>query len=81
MVEKIVDNNSQCVKCTIIPQLHKHNEISLKRGDTLVVHIPFDTYDLDSANVIYEMFAKAFPYNQVIVVDKDIELEVVRDGE
>lgn len=46
MVERIVSENAKCIKCTIIPQLQKHNEISLQRGDTLIVHVPFQEWDL-----------------------------------
>lgn len=30
---------------------------------------------------VYNMFEKAFPYNQIMVVDENVTLEVVRNGE
>lgn len=79
MVERIVSENAKCIKCTIIPQLQKHNEISLQRGDTLIVHVPFKEWDFDMIQKIYDMFEKAFPYNQIMVIDENVTLEVVRN--
>ena len=81
MVERIVNENAKCIKCTIIPQLQKHNEISLQCGDTLIVHVPFQEWDLNMIQEVYNMFEKAFPYNQIMVVDENVTLEVVRNGE
>ena len=80
MVERIASENAKCIKCTIIPQLQKHNEISLQHGDTLVVHVPFQEWGLNMIQEVYNMFEKAFPYNQIMVVDENVTLEVVRNG-
>lgn len=79
MVERIVSENAKCIKCTIIPQLQKHNEISLQHGDTLIVYVPFKEWDFDMIKKIYDMFEKAFPYNQIMVIDENVTLEVVRN--
>lgn len=81
MVERFIDGNIETVKTTIIPQLQKHNEISLRRGDTLVVHIDLEKYGLNYAKEIFDVFEKAFPYNQILVVDEHVTLEVVKNDE
>lgn len=79
MIERFEDGNIENIKTTIIPQLQKHNEISLQRGDTLVVHIDLEKYGIDYAKQIYEIFEKAFPYNQILVVDDSVTLEVIKN--
>lgn len=81
MVERFIDGNIETVKTTIIPQLQKHNEISLRRGDTLVVHIDLEKYGINYAKEIFDVFEKAFPYNQILVVDEHVTLEVIKNDE
>lgn len=81
MVKRFIDGNIETVKTTIIPQLQKHNEISLRRGDTLVVHIDLEKYGINYAKEIFDVFEKAFPYNQILVVDKHVTLEVIKNDE
>lgn len=79
MVERFEDSNIDYIKTTIIPQLQKHNEISLRRGDTLVVHIDLEKYGINYAKEVFDIFEKAFPYNQILVVDENVTLKVVKD--
>lgn len=79
MVERLNDNQIT-LPVTIIPQLTKHNTITLTRGDTIIVHIENEELtDLECMEHMYKMFHKAFPYNQVMVVPSGVRVEVVKD--
>lgn len=62
----------------IIHQLSPHKEISLSPGDTIVAKIDIDEYGLEYAEQIYKILEKAFPYNNILILDKRTELEVYR---
>ena len=68
------------IQFEILPKLHTANEISLRPGDTLVAKLDQEKWDLDSAEVIYEILAKAFPKNQILVLFDGIELEVIKNA-
>jgi hypothetical protein len=68
------------VKFEILPQLNTVNEISLRPGDTLVVKLDQEKWDVEGAEIIYEVLAKAFPKNQILVLFDGIELEVIKNA-
>ena len=68
------------VKFEILPQLNTVNEISLRPGDTLVAKLDQEKWDIENAEVIYNILAKAFPKNQILVLFDGIELEVIKNA-
>ena len=77
MVEKI---NEKEVEITIIPKLREYNSISLSPGDTLLVHVDQDIWDLSDAQSFYDLFSKSFPNNNIVVTFKGIEIGVVKEN-
>lgn len=68
------------IKFEILPQLNTINEISLRPGDTLVAKLDQEKWDVESAEVIYNILAKAFPKNQILVLFDGIKLEVIKNA-
>ena len=68
------------IKFEILPQLNTVNEISLRPGDTLVAKLDQEKWDTNDAEIIYEILAKAFPKNQILVLFNGIELEVIKNA-
>lgn len=66
------------VEVQIIPKLKKTAEISLSRGDTLVVFYPVDKYPHEEMKAILDIFDKMFPDNQTLFLPNDFELGVIR---
>ena len=62
----------------IIPSLSPHKEFSLKSGDTVIAKVNIQEYGIDYAEQIYKILEKGFPYNNIIILDKDTELEIYR---
>lgn len=67
------------IEFEILPKLNPINEISLRLGDTLVAKLDQEQWDLDDAQSIYEILVQAFPKNQILVLFKGIELEVIKN--
>jgi hypothetical protein len=61
--------------------LKNFNEITLSRGDTLVVYWDFERYPLDMAQDFFNIIQKAFPENQVLFVPIEVNMGVIKDGE
>lgn len=80
MVQSFDVQSFDDVKFEILPQLNTVNEISLRPGDTLVAKLDQEKWDLNNAEVIYEILAKAFPKNQILVLFDGIELEVIKNA-
>ncbi len=45
-------------------------------GDTLIVNIDTDIWDVESAQEISNIIFKAFPHNKIVVTLKGVELKV-----
>jgi hypothetical protein len=78
LVEKI---NEKEVEITIVPKLRRCNSISLSPGDTLLVHVDQDIWDLDAAQNFYDLFSKSFPNNNIVVTFKGIEIGVIKEND
>ena len=82
MIHKIEnDTPLKTVDVSIIPRLKKFNEMTLSRGDTLVVYWDFERYPLDMAQDFFNVIQKAFPENQVLFVPIEVKMGVIKDGE
>lgn len=82
MIQKIENDTSlKTVDVSIIPRLKKFNEITLSRGDTLVVYWDFERYPLDTAQDFFNIIQKAFPENQVLFVPIEVKMGVIKDDE
>jgi hypothetical protein len=82
MIQKIENDTSpRTVDVSIIPRLKNFNEITLSRGDTLVVYWDFERYPLDMAQDFFNIIQKAFPENQVLFVPIEVKMGVIKDGE
>ena len=68
------------IEFEVLPQLNTTNEINLRPGDTLVAKLDQEKWDVESAEVIYEILAKTFPKNQILVLFDGIELEVIKNA-
>lgn len=77
MVEKI---NEVEMEVTIIPKLKACNLISLSSGDTIVIQIDDEKWDLDNAQEFYKLFEKNFPNNNIMVMFKGIDIGVIREN-
>ena len=66
------------IEVQIIPKLKKTAEISLSRGDTLVVFYPVDKYPHSKMKEILDIFDNMFPDNQTLFLPDDFELGVIR---
>jgi hypothetical protein len=69
------------VEVSIIPKLKETNEISLSKGDTLVVYLPEEAMDsdVDELQAISDMFDKMFPNNQVLFLPNTFKLGVIKN--
>lgn len=65
----------------VIPKLKETNEISLSKGDTLVVYLPEEAMDsdVDELQEISDMFDKMFPNNQVLFLPNTFKLGVIKN--
>lgn len=78
MVQRI-DNQKVEMEIEIVPKLRYPKEISLNPGDTLVAKVDQDMWDIEDAQRFYEILEKAFPNNQILVLFKGVELEVIKN--
>lgn len=69
------------VEVSIIPKLKETNEISLSKGDTLVVYLPEEAADSSAEELqdIADMFDKMFPNNQVLFLPDTFKLGVIKN--
>lgn len=69
------------VEVSVIPKLKETNEISLSKGDTLVVYLPEEAMDsdVDELQEISDMFDKMFPNNQVLFLPNTFKLGVIKN--
>ena len=82
MIQKIEkDTSLKTVDVSIIPRLKEFNEITLSKGDTLVVYWDFERYPLDMAQDFFNIIQKAFPENQVLFVPIEVKMGVIKDDE
>lgn len=75
MSSKRKRNLNAKLNVTIMPHLSKANEISLTRGDTLLVEIDTDYIDLDMTPHILKAFEKQFPDNPIMLAPKHTKIE------
>lgn len=68
------------IKFEILPELKVTNEISLRPGDTLAAKLDQEKWDVEGAEVIHEVLARAFPKNQILILFDGIELEVIKNA-
>ena len=68
------------IEFEILPKLNTINEISLRPGDTLVAKLDQEKWDINDAESIYNILAKTFPKNQILVLFNGIELEVIKNA-
>lgn len=69
------------VEVQIIPKLKETNEISLSKGDTLVVYLPEEAMemDCDAMQDLSDMFDKMFPNNQILFLPYNFKLGVIKN--
>ena len=69
------------VEVQIIPKLKETAEISLSKGDTLVVYLPEELKSVgaDELQEISEVFDKMFPNNQVLFLPNTFKLGVIKN--
>ena len=66
------------VEVQVIPKLKETAEISLSKGDTLVVFYPINEYPPEEMKQILDIFDNMFPNNQTLFLPNDFELGVIR---
>lgn len=62
------DNMEVNIEYSIIPKLKEVKEISLIEGDTLVMYMDMEQYDLNDMLRWYEVLKKMFPLNDIMLV-------------
>ena len=62
----------------IVHRLNEHKEFSLSPGDTIVAKVDFNELDIEEIQAAYNILEKAFPRNNILILNKNIELEVYR---
>ena len=55
----------------------EYGALTLKPGDTLVVKINQDFFDIEEAQHLFQMIQQGFPKNNVLCIFNGIELEVI----
>lgn len=50
-----------------------------KDKDVIIVQIPFDTYDIEEAQRIVDVFKWAFPDNKVIFIPPEVSISLLRE--
>lgn len=74
---KGIDNTEQ-IEVTIIPKLKEFNELSLSPGDTLVVFLDRNKWDIDQAQEINKLLKFSFPKNNICIMYDGVKLGVFR---
>ena len=54
-------------------------KLDIKDGDTILITIDIDKWDVDEAYEIYKMVVKVFPNNNIITTFKGIDIKVEKD--
>ncbi len=67
------------VEISIIPKLKECNSITLCPGDTLLVHVDHEQWNLDAVQEFHKLFSQAFPNNNVMVTFKGIDIGVIKE--
>ena len=52
-------------------------KLDIKDGDTIIITIDIDKWDVDEAYEIYKMVAKVFPNNNIVTTFKGIDIAAV----
>lgn len=69
------------VEVSIIPKLREFNELTLSKGDTLVIYWDFINYPMKVAEEFFNIIQKkAFPNNSVLFLPIESKMEVVKNG-
>lgn len=76
---QIIDSQKVEMEIEIVPKLRYPKEISLSPGDILVAKVDQDMWNLEDAQKFYEILEQAFPNNQILVLFKGVELEVIKN--
>ena len=81
MIKTIEDiQKKTSIEVQIIPKLKEFNELSLSPGDTLVVFIDREKWDIGNAQDFYDLLQKAFPHNNICILFDGIRLEVIHEN-
>ena len=64
----------------VIPQVSQRKEVTLHPGDVIVAKVDLEKVDFEVVQSAYNMLEKAFPNNNIMVLDKNIEIEVYRNA-
>ena len=81
MINTIEDIDSKKLEVQVIPKLREFNSISLDPGDTLVAFYDKNHYTIDEVQNIYELLYKAFPNNNILCIEKHINLGVIKEDD
>jgi len=76
--------NEQEVEVHIIPKLIPSLDAcntDLNNGDTLVITVDPDIWDIDTAQEFLKLFQSVFPKNKIMIVFKRIEIGVIHQHE
>ena len=52
------------------------SKLNIKDGDTLIITVDTDIWDLDAASRMVNLFSKIFPWNNIICKFKGFDIEV-----
>lgn len=52
------------------------SKLDLKDGDTLIITVDLDIWDLDATQNMINLFSEFFPYNNIICKFKGFDIEV-----
>lgn len=81
MINTIEDINSTKLEVQIVPKLREFNFLSLEPGDTLVAYYDRNHYTMDEVQNIYELLRKAFPNNNILCIEKHVNLGVIKEND
>ena len=81
MINTIEDMNSTKLEVQIVPKLREFNFVSLNPGDTLVAYYDRNHYTIDEVQNIYDLLSKAFPNNNILCIEKHVDLGVIKEDD
>ena len=67
MVKPISTENKTSLEVNIIPKLKEYNNLTLSEGDTLVMYVNSEKWDINEAQALFNQVEKAFPRNNIFV--------------
>lgn len=81
MVKPISIENKTSLEVNIIPKLKEYNNLTLSEGDTLVMYVNSEKWDINEAQALFNQVEKAFPRNNILLMFDGIELGVIKRDE